>query len=142
MSAGWYLIAVDVPDRYGGIVARLRFHPARESFGTWYLFIDPNRRADARAYAKMCLSKLRELGIAHRWREAQPRRRAYVTPARPRQATRGLSPRAQRVEDKQFAEYRREMSRPLVAPSVLPEPIGAAGVDRRPGLSKAAPKRT
>ena len=46
--------------------------------------------------------------------------------------------RASRESD--FEEYKRSMARPLPAPSVLPEPIGAAPVGFvMPGLSKGAP---
>lgn len=120
-----------------GVYALRAFEPSK-SGKSWY------RTCFTRAAAIACKRELVAAGIRYTCKKVdkpagpQRRKKPFKPLREPR--SRGLSPRSQLISNQEFEQYRRQMAVPKPASQPLPEPRGAPGIDRRPGLSKSAPK--
>ncbi len=62
----WRLMVFDVPDRFGGLLARHRFRPTQKNPNHWWRLFDP-ARPDARGKAEKVLADLKKAGLGSKW---------------------------------------------------------------------------
>lgn len=80
----WRLMVWDVPDRFGGLLARLGFHATKKNPDNWWRIFDPATPADKsfaeRCRAERCRAEILALGLKGSWQQVE---RRVFAPARP-----------------------------------------------------------
>lgn len=65
----WLLIALDVPDRMGGLMTRLHFTPSKRTPGNWWMRFNPKAKG-AKDLARHVIGELERARIRRIWRES------------------------------------------------------------------------
>ncbi len=66
----WRLMVWSVPDRFGGLLARLGFRQTRKNRTHWWRLFDPAAPAD-KMFAERCKAELLAAGLKGSWQEVE-----------------------------------------------------------------------
>lgn len=114
----WRLMVWNVPDRLGGLLARLGFRATKKNPAHWWRMFDPAAPAD-KASAERCKAELQAAGLRGSWQEVDRK---------------AIAPAAKATRHKQFDKHPPRPSREGFGAALNARPI--AGSWRRKARRK------